>query len=199
MFLISFFTGSIIRVITGLFLMLFLLFGVFVVALGALAATGGPGPCTPGGGPITVDAGNSSAFQQKWDALDATLDGGAPANASFNESEISSRANTYLEDHDVGFSDPRVCIHDGEGEGTATFSFLGIDIKVRVKGTMDLTGDHPSAEVDDMEIGNVPGFMLAPAEGAVNRAIDAALDDIDLDHTYTLDLQPGQAGVNGTP
>ncbi len=199
MFIIGFFTASAIRAVSGIILLLFLLFGAFVVALGALAATGGPSPCTPGGGPISVDAGNSASFQQKWDALDLTLDGGAPAAASFSESEISSRADTYLEEHDVGFSDPRVCIYAGEGEGTATFGFFGLDVKVRVRGTMDLTGDSPKAKIADMEIGNVPGFMLAPAESAVNRAIDAALDDVDLEHSYTLDLQPGQAGVNGSP
>jgi hypothetical protein len=198
-FIFSFFTGSIIRVISGIILLLILLLGIFAVVVGSLAATGGPSPCTPGGGPITVDAGNSAAFQQKWDAMDLTLDGGTPASATFNESEISSRANTYLDEHDVGFSEPRVCIYDGEGEGTATFSFLGIDVKVSVRGTMDLTGDHPDADIDEMEVGNVPGFLLAPIEGAVNSAIDSALDDIDLDHTYGLELTPGQAGVSGTP
>ncbi len=199
MFIIGFFTGSIIRMISGLILLLFLLFGLFVVALGALAASGGPSPCAPGGGPITVDAANAASFQQKWDAMDLTLNSGTPASAQFNESEISSRADTYLEEHDVGFSDPHVCIYDGKGEGTATFSLLGIDVKVSVRGTMDLTGDHPKARIDEIEVGNVPGFLLAPVEGAVNRAIDSALDDIDLEHSYGLQLTPGQADVNGTP
>ena len=199
MFIIGFFTGSIIRMISGIILLLILLFGAFVVAVGALAASGGPSPCTPGGGPITVDAGNSASFQQKWDAMDLTLDGGTPASAQFNESEISSRAKTYLDEHDVGFSDPQVCIYADEGEGTATFSMFGIDVKVSVRGTMDLTGDHPKANIDEMEVGNVPGFMLAPVEGAVNRAIDSALDDVDLEHSYGLGLTPGEAGVSGTP
>jgi hypothetical protein len=186
-------------VISGIVVLILLVFFVFVAVVGTLAATGGPDPCTPGGGPITVDDATSDAFQQKWDVMDGALDGGTPSSAAFSESEISSRADTYLEDHDVGFSEPRVCIYDGEGEGSATFEFLGIDVNVGVRGTMDLAGDHPKADIADMDVGNVPGFLLAPVEEAVERAIDSALDDVDLDHTYGLELRPGEATVSGTP
>lgn len=55
-----------------------------------LAFSGGPGDCTPGGGTITVNDANAQAFQDKWDAFDAQLDGGAPSSVPLNESEVTS-------------------------------------------------------------------------------------------------------------
>lgn len=199
MFIISFFMASIIRRIIGLFLVIVMLAVAFVVVFGVLAVTGGPAACTPGDGPITVDATNSASFQQKWDALTATLNAGAPGDAAFNESEISSRADTYLKQHNVGFHNSRVCIHNGSGEGSATFSFAGLHVKVKVRGTVDLSGPHPKAKIAHMDIGNVPSFLSAPAERVVNRAIDSALGDVNLHHHYTPTLIPGQAAVSGVP
>ncbi len=199
MFIIRFFTASVLRMIIGGILSIVLLAVVFVVVVGVLAVTGGPGPCTPGDGPISVNAASSASFQQQWDTLNATLDGGTAGSTTFNESQLSSRADTLLREHDVGFNHPRVCVHDGSGEGSATFSFLGLDMKVKVKGTVDLTGRHPKAKVQHMDVGNIPGFLTGPAQKAVNRAIDSALDDVDLHHRYTPSLTPGQAAVSGAP
>ncbi len=62
----------------------------FVVVVMVLAATGGPGACSPGGGVITVDGANAARFQEKWDAFDAILDRGSPSSVSFNESAPGS-------------------------------------------------------------------------------------------------------------
>jgi hypothetical protein len=199
MFIIRLFTGSIIGMITGFFFSLLLLFVLFAVVVGALAATGGPSPCTPGGASITVDQANSDAFKSKWDAFSRVLDGGAAASVTLNESEISSRADTWLSDHSVPFSDPRVCIHNGSGEASSTFSFAGLHVKIKLKGTMTLTGAHPQAHIDSMEIGNIPGWASAPVESLVNRALDSALNDVNLDHRYTPTLTPGQAAIGGQP
>jgi hypothetical protein len=77
MFIIRIFTGSIIGMISGLIFGAFLLMLVFAGLLVALAATGGPGSCTPGGGPTTIDAANAAGFRGKWNVLSAALDGGA--------------------------------------------------------------------------------------------------------------------------
>jgi hypothetical protein len=55
------------------------------------------------------------------------------------------------------------------------------------------------AEFDDIEVGNLPGVVMDPFEGAVEDAIQELLDDIDLTHVYTVELQPGQAVISGTP
>src|SRR3972149_4185604 len=73
-----------------------------------LAFSGGPGPCTPGDGPITVTVANAVTFQEKWDGFDRILDGGSPSSVTLSESEVSSRAGQYVTPGtDVGFDDSR--------------------------------------------------------------------------------------------
>ncbi len=45
---------------------------IFAAVNTILAFSDGPGICTPGGGPITVNADNAAMFDRKWDELDAT-------------------------------------------------------------------------------------------------------------------------------
>ncbi len=88
----------------------------FGIAITILAFSNGPGACTPGGDIILVNAANADTFDQKWDALDAALDGGSPSSATFNEIEISSRADQYFrKEKALDFGDVRVCIYDGYG------------------------------------------------------------------------------------
>lgn len=193
---LTWFLMSPLRLIFGLFGTLLLIFLIIVGGTVVLAFTGGPGPCTPGGGAITVSAANADAFDGKWDSFNATLDGGSAATVNFNESEISS-----FVDREVGdpFSDPRVCIHDGYGEGTASLEILGFDAKIKVKGNMDLTGAHPVAKIDDIEVGNVPDFVTGFVENFVEDAIEDETKKVDLDHPMTPTLTEGDAKLDGTP
>ena len=174
---------------------------IFVGVNVVLAFSGGPGPCTAGGGHITINADNAAMFQQRWDAFDVILDGGSPSSVTFNESEVSSRADEYISDEtDVDFKDVRICIHDGFGEATAKLgAVLGLDVKVKISGTVDLTGDTPQAQLDDIEFGNVPGFIVDIVDGQVEDAVDEALENIDLSHTYTPTLAEGEAQIDGVP
>ena len=193
---LTWFLMSPLRLIFGLFGTLLLIFLIIVGGTVVLAFTGGPGPCTPGGGPITVSAANADAFDGKWDGFNATLDGGSAATVNFNESEISSFVGREVGDP---FSDPRVCIHDGYGEGTASLEILGFDAKIRVKGNMDLTGAHPVALIDDIEVGNVPDFITGLVENFVEDAIEDETKKVDLDHPMTPTLTEGDAKLDGTP
>lgn len=197
MVIIRFLTGSVVGMMTGVVLILAVIMVGLSAALLALATTGGAGACAPGGGPITISAANSGAFQQKWDAFEDTLNGGSPATVSLNESEISSRAQTYFDQHDASIDDVRACVHDGFGEGTGKVSLLGFDVRFSVRGTLDLSGAHPEAKIDDIEVGNVPVFVTGAIEGVVTGVIDDQLDDIDLDHEYTPTLREGVADVAG--
>lgn len=87
------FTGSIIGMISGIALLVVGVAVAFVVVVRALAVSGSPGDCTPGGGPIVVDAANSAAFKQKWKGFNEALDAGSPSAVTLTESEIS-RART---------------------------------------------------------------------------------------------------------
>jgi len=193
---LNWFLMSPLRLIFGLFGALLLLFLVVAGCTIVLAFTGGPAPCTPGNGPIDISAANATAFDTKWDGFNATLDGNSPATVNFTESEISS-----FVDREVGspFHDPRVCIHNDYGEGTATFEVLGFDAKIKVKGNMELTGAHPVAEIDSIEVGNVPDFMVDLVKGLVENAIEDETAKVDLDHPMTPTLTEGNAKLDGTP
>ena len=198
---LSFFGSSPLGIAITAIIVILIAAVIFVGANVVLALSGGPGPCTPGGGPITINAANADGFQQKWDGFDAVLDGASPSSASFDESEVTSRADQYFRDEtDVDFVDVRICIHDGFGEATAKLeAILGLDTEVKVTGTVDLTGDTPVAQIGDIEIGNVPGFITNAIEGFVEDAVDEALEDIDLKHTYTPTLTEGEAQIDGLP
>jgi hypothetical protein len=189
--------GKVVGVILTIVVAALVFAGINVI----LAFSGGPGACTPGDGPITVSDANATAFQQKWDNFDAALDGGTPSIVPFTESEITSRADQYVTgETDVGFEDIRVCLHDGFGEASAKLeAILGLDTKVKIKGSVDLTGDSPKAKIDDIEIGNVPGFVTGIIEGLIEDAVDEALEDINLKHTYTPELTEGQVQIDGQP
>jgi hypothetical protein len=176
---------------------------IFGIVITVLAFSNGPGHCTPGGGPITVNAANAEKFDQKWDDFDAVLDGGSPSSVALSERELSSRADKYFrEEKALDFRDVRVCIHDGYGEATGTLdAILGLQVEVKLKGTMDLTGDTPKTEIDDIEFGKVPGWLVDVTDAIFGAEddIDEALEDIDLKHTYTPTLTEGQAQIDGVP
>lgn len=195
--LLRFFLSSPWGIVTGIISFLLVVVVAVVVVGGVLAFTGGPGACTPGSaGGITISDANAQAFDQKWDTFNSALDGGSPATVDFNESEISS-----FVDREIGspFSDPQVCIHGGFGEGTATLDFLGLNAKIKVKGNMELSGQHPKALIDDIEVGNVPGFITGAIESFVEDAIEEETNKVDLEHPMTPTLTEGSALLDGQP
>ena len=176
---------------------------IFGLVMSVLAVSGGPGQCTSGGGIIIVNAANADSFDQKWDAMDAVLDSGSPSSITLNESEISSRADRYFtEEASIDLKDVRVCIHDGYGEGTGTLdAILGLAVEVKIKGTVDLTGGSPKIDIEDIDFGSVPGWLIDVTDAifGVESDINGALDDITLKHTYTPTLSEGQVRIDGLP
>src|SRR3990172_10655872 len=83
----SFFLKSPLGMILGLISSLLTLLVLIVLITGVLAYTGGPGACTPGGGAIEISDAQAASFDQKWDQLDASLDGGTATAISLNERE----------------------------------------------------------------------------------------------------------------
>ena len=180
---------------------------IAVVILGAvitaLAYSGGPDHCTPGGGQITVNDANADSFDQKWNEMDAILESGSPASITLNESEISSRAERYFSEKELDFEEVRVCIHEGYGEATGKLDYgiFGLQVELMLTGTMDLTGDAPKTVLDSIEFGSVPGVFIDVYDAILPTAnsLDDALDDIELKHTYTATLTEGQVQIDGTP
>ena len=204
MFLINAFTASPLRAAIVIISTLIGAIVIFGLVTAVLAYSGGPGQCTPGGGIIIVNDANADSFDQKWDAMDAVLDSGSPSSITLNESEISSRADRYFtEEASLDLKDVRVCIHDGYGEATGKLDYgvLGLDVEIKLKGTVALTGGAPKTEIDDIDFGNIPGWLIdvydafLPTDGAINEA----LENITLKHTYTPTLMEGQVRIDGTP
>ena len=198
------------RVITGSILALVL--GVLAVALAcalvfgavtlALAANGGPKACEPRGGPLVIDQAQADSFDQKWDtfqdAIDAVNAGEAPDPArfvAFNESEISSRANTWADQRNIPIDDIRVCLDDGYGVGTGTVSILGFDTKVRVKGSVQLNENSAQPRVDEMQIGSLPGWMSGPLRRFVNSELDRTAVDVVNAQQYRVLIAQGRGAV----
>lgn len=200
MFIIRFVTGSVIGMITGVIVGVIGLVVALAVVVFLLAAVGGPGACTPGGDEIVISAANADAFDRKWEAFDDILDNGSPSFIVLSESEITSRAERFIEEAAGEIGDVRICLHDGFGEVTGNVdAFLGIDADFRAKGTVDLSGEHPVVDFDDIDIGSVPGFVVDPFEGLLEDAIEELLDRIDLEHSYTPTLTEGEARIDGQP
>jgi hypothetical protein len=175
--------------------------GVLAVAGVALAVTGGPGSCALGGGPITVDDQQAEEFRRKWRNFEDTVDGGSPASVTFNESEVTSRAQQRLADDASGLHDLRVCLHDGYAEATSTLDVPAFfNVEGRVTGSIDLHSPHAHARVDDIAVGSVPGPLLEPSEALLRRALDEVLDDIGVeDRAYTVTFTEGAVLVEATP
>ena len=187
-------------VILGLISSVFVILVAFVVITGILAFSGGPSACTPGGtAPIEDNDANALAFDAKWDQLDAALAGGAPSSITLTESELTSRANKFLKDEGGDIASVQVCVYSGSGAVTGQVDLPVGDAKFKATGTVSLSGPHPVAEFDDIEVGNIPGVVMDPFESAVEDAIQSLLDDVNLTHVYTVELQPGQAVISGTP
>jgi hypothetical protein len=173
--------------------------GAFGGTMLGLAITGGPDECEAGGGPIVVSDASAEAFDRKWDAFEAALDGGSPASVAFNESEVTSRVDAWNDEKDI-FEEIRVCIHDGYGEATGALDGAGVvDAAFRITGTVELAGEHPAVHIDDGDLGNVPGPLLAALEDLAEHPIEEALDEIDLDHDYTMTYTEGEVRIDGRP
>lgn len=195
----KFFTGSVIGIISGIVVSILLIAIIIGATTTALMATGGPSPCEPGGGNLAINQANSDSFQRKWDEFKEAVDNGGTSAVTFTESEIASRAESWANEEDVPFEDMRVCLHDGAGEASGRLKVLGLTVDAKIKGTLSLTGENPSAEIDDIVVGNLPGFMLRPVEFAVEQAIEDGLEEIEIDHDYGLTLEEGRATVAVTP
>jgi hypothetical protein len=205
MCLIRLITGSILGLLFGALTTLFVLVLGFSALTLLLATTGGPDACEARGGPLVIDDAQAASFQRKWGAFQDTLDAvnaGQPAEptrfVAFTESEISSRANEYVDDRHIPIDDIRVCLDQGHGIGTGTVSILGFDTKVRLKGTVEFTSDSARPRIDEMKIGNVPGFMSAPLRRLVNRQLDRAAVDVVNAHNYQVLIGEGSGAVAGS-
>lgn len=173
---------------------------VLLLGLGVLlAVAGSPGECG-GGRDLTFDPQLASDYEQRWLALNAQLMTGRPASFTVSDSEATSQSRIFLAETGAPIRDVRVCFVTDAADANGTISPpIGPDIAVRVKGSVDLSEQHPRARIDSIRIGGLPGFIARPFLGPIEGLIDDQANQIELDHRITVQLSDGQAVILGQP
>ena len=172
-----------------------LLLGLVVL----LAVAGSPGKCG-GGRDLTIDPQLAGDYERRWLELNAQLTSGRPASFIVSDSEATSQSRLFLAEAGAPIRDVRVCFVPGAADANGTIAPpIGPDIAVRVKGNVDLSGEHPRARIDSIRIGGLPGFIARPFLGSVERLIDDQAEQIVLDHRITVQLSEGKVVIIGLP
>jgi hypothetical protein len=171
------------------------------VAFFLLAIVGSPGSCDSQGRTVVADLAGAASFQEKWDDMNDTLDAGQPSSATFTESEATSRAQLWAEEHDAPVSELKLCftLDGGSGSAKVDVPFFPGDVDVLVDGTLDLTGEQPVAEIDSIEMGSLPGPFTDLVENFITRLIDNETEDITLQHDYGIEFGEGEITITGQP
>ena len=187
-----------------------------VVLFAVLASSGGPdepvGTCrnsgaSPGSVPlpslrdIATTPALAQAWQERWDAFRSEQG----ASVAFEESDVTSRADEWLEDEDVPLKHVTVCFYDGEAEARATAEVPGasdipllggaFETEVSARGTIDLSGEHPRIDITDLDAGSLPGFATGMLEDDLESLVNDELDRLTLDRAYDVTFTETRAEI----
>lgn len=172
------------------------------VGLFFLAVSGGPGSCEDEARPISDALEPAIAFQLKWDRFNDTLDAGQESAIVLSESEVTARARLWVDEHDVPVSDLLICfrIEGGAASGEVDVPFFPGDVDVLIRGTVDLRGEHPNIEIDELEVGNLPGPLTGLVEGFIEALINDQEEELELpEHDYGITFGEGDITIGGQP
>ncbi|MEX1254643.1 MAG: hypothetical protein WEE64_09910 [Dehalococcoidia bacterium] len=185
------------------------LFGLLAIGIPALALlffflalTGTPGSCEAEGRPIAGTIQEAGVFDTKWKQLNLALNSGSPSTATFAEGEATGRARLWVDANDVPVSELFLCFstaNGGQASGKIDVPFFPGDVDVLIAGTVDLTGEHPNADIEEFEVGGLPGPMTNLVEGFINSLIDDQEGKIDLTHDYAATFGDGTVTISGQP
>lgn len=172
---------------------------VIVAAMLLAAFRGSPGEC--GNSTIvTDDPALVASYDQRWAEFNAQLLRGLPATIVVSEEEATAKTRAFLVLSDAPIDDVRVCFTPGQGDISGTIDGpMGADVKVRLKGDVDLSKAIPDAEITSIEIGALPRFMTRPFDGLVSRIVDDQLEQIFLVWEIDAEIGDGEATLTGQP
>ncbi len=189
------------RLFTALIGILVLATPIAAVAFFFVAIAGSPGTCEDEDRPITTSLQLAADFQDKWEGMEASLLAGQPATETFTESEVTSRADLWLSEHDAPIDEIQICFGDGTASASAKIDipFVPGDIDVLARGTLNLTGTFANVDVDDLKVGGLPGPLTDLVENFINKVIEGQTEDLELDHTYILLFTEGEVTISGVP
>jgi hypothetical protein len=190
-----------IRLIAALLGILVLATPIAAVVFFFLAITGSPGTCNTEERTITTSFQFAAAYEEKWDGLEAALDTGQAASATFSESEVTSRASVWLQEQDAPIEEIMICFGDGTAAASAKIDipFVPGDINVLARGSLILTGTVADSELTDLEVGGLPGPLTDLVENFINNVIEDQTEDLDLDHSFMLTFTEGAVTISGVP
>ncbi len=177
--------------------------GAPIVAVGLfiVAVAGDPGTCEAETRPIVLSDSAAASYQTAWDGFQATLDSGQAAAVTFNETEVSSRAQQWLDERDSPITELRICFTDGGAGASAKLDvpFMPGDVDVLVRGTLILTGGQAEIDIDELEVGRLPGPLNDPLQSFVDDVIADQTIDLKLERDYQLAFSEGSVTVSGQP
>ena len=170
--------------------------GLFIIAVAS-----DPGTCEAEGRPIVFSETAAASYQTAWDGFQATLDSGQAATVTFNETEVSSRARQWLDERDSPITELRICFTEGGAAASAELDLPIVpgDVDVLVRGTLILTGDQVEVDIDELEVGGLPGPLNDLVQTFVDDAVADETIDLELERDYELTFSEGSVTVSGQP
>ena len=171
------------------------------IAFFVLAITGSPGSCEEEGRPIDFEPLQAASFQQDLDQLKAALDAGQPASVVLDDREVTSRARLWSEEHDLPISDIVVCFSaaGGAASGKIDIPFLPVDVDVLIRGTVDLTGEQVKIDIEEIEVGGLPGPVADRVKVVINSLLEDQTEELELNHFYGVAFEVGEMTISGQP
>ena len=77
--------------------------------------------------------------------------------------------------------------------------FVPGDVDVLVHGTLILTGGQVEVDIDELEVGGLPGPLNDLVQSFVDDAIADETIDLELERDYELAFSEGSVTVSGQP
>ena len=152
--------------------------------------------------PVVRDSTAEQSFQQNWDSIAAQVMAGQPeVTLTFDESQVTSRAASYLDARDAPVEDIVICFHEGyaEARGIAEAPVAGdlplvgdaFDTESRIEGTLDLEGSSPRLVISDLDAGRLPSAVEDEVRDEIASAINDRLTGLPITYDYTIAFGEG--------
>ena len=189
------------RLISWLLALLIIGLPLAAIAFFVLAIVGSPGSCEAEGRPIAAEPSQAVSFQEELDQLKATLDAGQVATVVLDDREVTSRARLWGEEHDLPISDIVVCFsaEGGAASGKIDIPFLPVDVDVLIRGTVNLTGEHPEIAIEEIEVGGLPGPVADRVKVVITSLLEEQTEELELSHNYGVAFEEGEMTISGQP
>lgn len=141
-------------------------------------------------------------WQQRWEALQTLLASGQAGLITFDESEVTSRANQFLRERDAPVKDVVVCFHEGSAEAWAKADvpvlsdvpLIGgvFEAHVRVAGTVVTIRPPLRIVIQEIDAGRLPGAATDALRDRLQDAVNSRLEGQTLDYPYAVRFSEGR-------